>query len=122
MLVFNLPHCTKTQATRDLGTHVKHSLLPMGLPDRSLPMVCLPFIAPLPQFCPELACTLTQTFLFVVDLILTRPVRILLITLAVSPAYIRISEKGLQREEELLESCELDFNPQKTILCQQYGI
>lgn len=62
---------------------------------------------------------LTQTFLSVVDLILTRPVRILLIALAVSPAYIRVSEKGLQREKELLENYGLDFLSQKTILHQQ---
>lgn len=83
------------------------------------PPVSLPSMTPLPQFCPKLACRLTPSFLFFVGFVLTRPVRILLISLAVSPAYIRMNEKRLQREKELLENCELDFLAQKTIPHQQ---
>lgn len=115
--LFSVCHSAQRQAAQDLDTHVKHNLSPWTSPDR--PVVSLPFIAPLSQFCPKPACMLTQTFLSVVDLILTRPVRILLIALAVSPAYIRMSEKGLQREKELLENYGLDFLSQKTILHQQ---
>lgn len=42
-------------------------------------------------------------------------------SLSVSPAYIRMNEKRLQREKELLENCELDFLAQKTIPPQQCG-
>lgn len=91
-------------------------------PDRPFPLVFFPSIAPLPQFCPKLACMLTPSLLSFVALVLTRPVRILLISLAVSPAYTRMSEKGLQREKEPLENCELDSLSQKTTPHQQCSI
>lgn len=100
-----------------------HSCQAQPLPHGSLltpPLVSLPSMAPLPQFCPKLACRLTPSFLSFVGLVLTRPVRILLSSLAVSPAYIRMNEKRLQREKELLENCELDFLAQKTIPHQQF--
>lgn len=90
------------------------------IPPDTPPPVSLPSMAPLPQFCPKLACRLTPSFLSFVGLVLTRPVRILLSSLAVSPAYIRMNEKRLQREKELLENCELDFLAQKTIPHQQF--
>lgn len=103
-----------------------HSCQAQPLPHGSLltnhpppPPVFLPSMTPLPQFCPKLGCRLTPSFLFFVGFVLTRPVRILLISLAVSPAYIRMNEKRLQREKELLENCELDFLAQKTIPHQQ---
>lgn len=88
-------------------------------PDKPFPPVSLPSTAPLPQFCPKLHALLTPSNLSFVGLVLTRPVRILLMSLAVSPAYIRMNEKRLQREKELLENCELHFLAQKTISSQQ---
>lgn len=119
-LLSSLPQCTKTQAARGLDTHVRHSLFPTDPSWQPPRPVSLPSMAPLPQFCPKLACRLTPSFLSFVGLVLTRPVRILLNSLAVSPAYIRMNEKRLQREKELLENCELDFLAQKTIPHQQF--
>lgn len=101
-----------------------HSCQAQHLPHGSLLTTPLPGLSPLHgTFAPVLSKAGMQAhpviFSFV-GLVLTRPVRILLSSLAVSPAYIRMNEKRLQREKELLENCELDFLAQKTIPHQQF--
>lgn len=114
-LLSSLPQCTKTQAARDLDTYVTHSLFPTNPSWQTIPPSLSPLHSTFAPVLSKAACMLTPSNLSFVGLVLTRPVRILLMSLAVSPAYIRMNEKRLQREKELLENCELHFLAQKTI-------